>query len=149
MNWHYKHFDRLTTGELYALLRLRSKVFVVEQNCPYQDMDNKDLNAVHLWYSDDNGTVLACCRLLPEGISYTEASIGRVATDPGARGRNLGRELMEKAIQYISEHWQAPAIRIGAQLYLKRFYESLSFVQAGDTYLEDGIPHIEMLLQAR
>lgn len=149
MNWHYKHFDRLTTAELYALLQLRSKVFVVEQNCPYQDMDNKDQKAVHLWYADDTGAVLACCRLLPGGVSYTEASIGRVATDPAARGRNLGRKLMERAIQYVLEHWQTPAIRIGAQLYLKRFYESLSFVQTGNVYLEDDIPHIEMLLQAK
>ena len=149
MNWHYKHFDRLTTAELYALLQLRSKVFVVEQNCPYQDLDNKDQKAVHLWYSDHTGAILACCRLLPQGVSYTEASIGRVVTDPEARGRNIGRELMERAIRYVHEHWPATTIRIGAQLYLKQFYESLSFVQASEVYLEDNIPHIEMLWQEK
>lgn len=147
MNWHYRSFDKLSTTELYALLQLRNKVFVVEQNCPYQDLDDKDQVATHVWYTDDNGAVIAYCRLLPAGISYAEPSIGRVAADPAIRGRNIGRQLMENAIQYMQQQWGEPAIRISAQLYLQRFYESLSFERVSDVYPEDDIPHIEMLLK--
>lgn len=144
MTWHTKPFSDLSTIELYTLLQLRSKVFVVEQDCPYQDLDNKDLESIHLWAEQDN-IVVACCRLLPGNISYPEPSIGRVATDPAFRNNGTGRAMMEKAIGYIRHNWQNPAIRISAQLYLKAFYESLGFIQTGDTYLEDDIPHIEML----
>jgi len=149
MHWHYRTFGELSTIELYALLQLRSKVFVVEQQCPYQDLDNKDLEAIHIWCSSAHGDVAACCRLLPAGVSYSEASIGRVGTDPNFRGRHMGRQLMDKAIQYLTEQWNVPAIRIGAQLYLRRFYESFRFEQASEVYDEDGIPHIEMLLQLK
>ncbi len=146
MNWHYRSFDKLSTTELYALLQLRNKVFIVEQNCPYQDLDDKDQVATHVWCTGDNGAVLAYCRLLPAGVSYTEPSIGRVVSDPEARGRNLGRQLMEHAIQYMQQQWNNPDIRISAQLYLQCFYESLSFKRISDVYAEDNIPHIEMLL---
>lgn len=146
-DWHHKAFAQLSLTELYALLQLRSKVFVVEQNCPYQDLDDKDQEGIHLWCSNEQGMVIACCRLLPAGVSYPEASIGRVVTDPAIRGKNTGRQLMERAIRYISEQWHAPSIHIGAQLYLQRFYESLSFERISDVYDEDGIPHIEMLLR--
>lgn len=145
MNWHYQSFETLTVPQLYALLQLRSKVFVVEQNCPYQDMDDKDQRAIHLWLSGDEGQVLACCRLLPAGVSYPECSIGRVVTDPSIRKNGSGRLLMQQAIRYIETQWQQQQIRIGAQLYLKAFYESLGFVQSSDPYLEDNIPHIEMI----
>lgn len=147
MTWHTKAFSGLSTLELYTLLQLRSKVFVVEQNCPYQDLDNKDLESIHLWAEQDN-TVIACCRLLPGNIAYAEPSIGRVATDPSFRKHGTGRIMMEKAIGYIQDNWRSPAIRISAQLYLKVFYESLGFLQTGDPYLEDDIPHIEMLRKA-
>jgi len=146
MNWHLQAFDTLTIPELYAILQLRSKVFVVEQQCVYQDMDGKDRKAMHLWCSDQQNNCIAYCRLLPPGISYTEASIGRVVTDPDHRKGGMGRLLMEKAIAVLTEEKREPAIRISAQEYLQRFYESLGFARVSESYLEDGIPHIEMLL---
>lgn len=143
MNWDTKSFNELSTAELYKILQLRCAVFVVEQNCPYQDLDNKDLNAIHLWNSDTDGNITAYCRLLPAGISYTEASIGRVATT--VRNTGLGRVLMQKAISFIHDTWNQSAIRISAQLYLDKFYTSLGFETVSEPYMEDGIPHIEMV----
>ncbi|WP_118951083.1 GNAT family N-acetyltransferase [Taibaiella helva] len=149
MNWHCKSFDELSTAELYALLQLRSRVFVVEQNCPYLDQDDKDQDALHLWCSDGQARMLACCRILPAGLSYPESSIGRVASDSAARGQGIGRQLMQEALACIRMRWNNVPVRISAQLYLQRFYESLGFLPVGESYLEDGIPHIEMLLQTK
>jgi len=143
--WTYKHFSQLTTEELYAILRLRSEVFVVEQNCVFLDMDNKDHHCDHVlgW----NGTLLAAySRIVPAGISYSESSIGRIVTSPAARGGGIGRELLIKSIDHLYKLHGKRAIRIGAQYYLKKFYESFGFIQKGEIYLEDGIEHIEMLL---
>lgn len=146
MTWYYKTFETLTVQELYHILQLRSKVFVVEQDCPYLDMDDKDQQSIHLWAAARaGGPPIAYCRLLPQGISYPECSIGRVVTDPDVRKNGSGRLLMQHAITYIESEWQEPVIRIGAQLYLKAFYESLGFLQSSEEYLEDGIPHIEMI----
>lgn len=147
MVWHYQTFGQLNTTALYGLLQLRARVFVVEQNCPYQDLDDKDLQAVHVWCTNDAGHITACCRVLPAGLSYTECSIGRVATDPAIRGDGTGRLLMEKALEYIRHAWNSPPVRISAQHYLQRFYESFGFVCVSEVYQEDDIPHIEMLLQ--
>lgn len=147
MEWHYQSFEQLSTTDLYSILQLRAAVFVVEQNCPYQDLDDKDLQAIHIWSSDAEGRVLACCRLLPAGLSYDEPSIGRVATAAAIRGDGAGRLLMEHALDYIRTSWNNPPVRISAQQYLQRFYESLGFVRVSDVYMEDDIPHIEMLLQ--
>ena len=144
MTWQCKTFSELTTEELYKILQLRNEVFVVEQNCPYQDCDGKDLKAHHFsaW---DNSVLVAYTRLLPKGVSYdTGASIGRVLTSPKVRGQKLGKELMQKSIDKIYELYGQMPIIIGAQLYLKRFYESFAFVQQGEGYLEDNIPHIVM-----
>jgi ElaA protein len=145
MNWHTKPFEELSTIELYKILQLRCAIFIVEQNCPYQDLDDKDLEAIHLWSSDNDGNITAYCRLLPANISYKEPSIGRVATAVSIRNTGLGRVLMQKAISYIHDTWHQPAIRISAQLYLDKFYTSLGFERIGESYLEDDIPHIEML----
>jgi ElaA protein len=145
MNWHTKSFPELSTNELYKILQLRCAVFIVEQNCPYQDLDDKDLKAMHLWSCDNDGNIIAYCRLLPSGISYTEASIGRVATTITVRNAGLGRVLMQKAVSYIHDTWNQSAIRISAQLYLDKFYISLGFESVGESYLEDDIPHIEMV----
>jgi len=144
MNWHCKSFRELSAAELYSILQLRSAVFVVEQQCVYQDLDGKDEAALHLWASDEEGHIVACCRILPAGVSYPEASVGRVAAAVSQRKRGTGRLLMEKAMAYIQQEWQSP-VRISAQEYLRHFYESLGFVPTGYSYLEDGIPHIEML----
>jgi len=145
MNWNYKPYNELTIAELYAILQLRNAVFIVEQNCPYQDLDDKDQQSWHLmgWEGDK---LVAYTRIIPPGVSYDEASIGRVVTATGSRKTGAGRELMQLSIQYCFEQFNTRQIRIGAQAYLQQFYESLGFTVTGEPYLEDGIPHKEMLL---
>lgn len=143
--WSYKTFDELTTRELYTILQLRNEVFVVEQICVYPDIDNKDFASFHLMAFD--GDVLAAySRILPPGVSFEEASIGRVITGANYRGKGVGIVLLEKAIKETKTTFTVTNIKIGAQLYLKRFYESFGFVQTSEVYLEDGIEHIDMLL---
>lgn len=146
LNWVYKPFNELSTIELYAILQLRSEVFVVEQNCVYLDVDGKDKKSFHLmaWQGDD---LAAYTRLVPPGISFHEASIGRVITSPKFRGLGIGITLMEKSITHVLETYATDTIRIGAQLYLKKFYEGFGFVAQGEEFLEDGILHVEMLLE--
>jgi len=144
LEWKCQHFDQLTVDELYAILRLRSEVFVVEQNCVFLDMDDKDQHCWHVTGWEDEKFV-AYTRLVPPGISYEEPSIGRVVTSPKIRNRGIGKILMEYSIEKIFSIFGKQSIRIGAQLYLKNFYESLGFSVSGRVYLEDGIDHIEML----
>ena len=142
----FKHFNELTNLELYLILQLRQEVFVVEQDCLYQDLDNKDLQAFHFFLIDQN-VCAATCRILSPGISYAEyASIGRVVVDKGHRGISLGKSMMEKAIILAQGMWPNHTIKISAQAYLQKFYESLGFVHTGESYLEDNIPHIGMKL---
>lgn len=145
MTWTIKKFEDLDPFELYAILQLRSEVFVVEQNCVFLDMDNKDRHCHHNMGWKDNKLV-AYARIVPPGISYVESSIGRIVTSPSARGQGLGKALVRQCIQTLYQLHGKGIIRIGAQLYLKEFYESFGFRQAGEIYLEDGIQHIEMLL---
>jgi ElaA protein len=144
LTWTAKPFDALTLAELYALLRLRSEVFVVEQTCAFQDMDGQDQAAYHLLGHTETGELAAYARLFDAGIVYPEASIGRVVVSPRFRRYGLGRELLRQAIAHGETLFGAQPIQIGAQLYLKAFYESLGFQQYGPGYLEDGIPHIHM-----
>jgi ElaA protein len=147
-NWTCKKFEALTPDDLYTILRLRSEVFVVEQNCVFLDMDNKDQHCDHLMCWEDNKLV-AYARIVPAGISYGESSIGRIVSSPSARGQGLGKDLLTQSIETLYRLHGKRVIRIGAQLYLKKFYESFGFEQAGEIYLEDGIEHIEMLLLAK
>lgn len=147
INWICKSFEQLTTLELYALLQLRNEVFIVEQNCPYLDVDGKDLKSYHLMAWKE-GNLVAYTRLIPAGISYDEVSIGRVVNSPSVRGSGIGKELMQLSIAKIFELFGRQDIVIGAQLYLKKFYTGLGFVQEGDIYLEDGIEHILMRLRS-
>jgi len=144
VDWLCKQFHELTNDELYAILRLRSEVFVLEQNCVYLDLDNKDQESWHVmgW---QNNSLIAYTRLLPAGLAFEEPSIGRVCTSPSARRLGAGRDLMNYSIKKTLEIFGKRPIRIGAQLYLQAFYESLGFVPKGDIYLEDNIKHIEML----
>jgi ElaA protein len=145
ITWQCKFFSDLSNKEVYKILQLRNEVFIVEQNCVYQDCDDKDLKAWHLcgW---DGENLIAYTRLFDKGVSYLDAaSIGRVLTAPSVRRQNIGKELMLRSIAKIEELFGETTIRISAQLYLKRFYESFSFVQKGEVYLEDGIDHISML----
>ena len=145
MNWVYKNFNDLTVLELYAILKLRSEVFVVEQNCVYLDTDNKDQLSFHLsgWIGNE---LVAYARILPPGSAFQEASIGRVVTNPQYRKTGAGKALMQRAIEKTLQQFDVSAIKIGAQLYLLSFYKSLGFKISGPEYLEDGIPHIEMVL---
>jgi len=145
ITWTWKKFDDLTPHELYAILQLRSEVFVVEQQCVFQDIDDKDQPSYHVM-GREGASLLAYTRLVPPGISYTEPSVGRVVTSPRARKSGLGRELMLYSIEQCRALFGQHPIRIGAQLYLKKFYGSLGFRPEGDIYLEDGIQHVEMLL---
>lgn len=144
LEWKCKTFDELSVHELYAILRLRSEIFVVEQNCVYLDMDDKDQHCYHFcgWKGDQ---LFVYTRLVPAGISYDEPSIGRVVTSQASRGTGAGKELMKQSIAQLHKLWGKQPIRIGAQAYLKNFYESLGFVQTSDIYMEDGIAHMEML----
>jgi ElaA protein len=147
--WTLKAFNDLTLSELYALLRLRSEVFVVEQHCVFQDMDGADAGCHHLlgWTTGPDGEPLlgAYVRIVPPGLKFPEPSIGRVATSPLVRGTGAGRALMGRAVSYLYDLFGRQPIRIGAQQYLLDFYGSFGFVQTGEMYLEDDIPHVEMV----
>ena len=145
IHWTLLAFDELTPRELYRILQLRNEVFVVEQQCLFQDADDKDPFAYHLmgW---KEGNLVAYSRLLAPGISYTEMSIGRVVTAPGVRRTGIGRDLMARSIESGRHLFGPGPIRIGAQCYLIDFYSSLGFRTEGTPYLEDGIEHIEMVL---
>ena len=148
MNWILKPFDDLTPKELYNILQLRNEVFIVEQNCPYQDCDNKDLYAWHLMGVRED-KLLAYSRLLAPGISYSESSIGRIVSSPSSRKTGMGKKLMQESIQQVRNLFHTDTIRIGAQLYLQKFYESFGFIKDGEIYLEDNIPHILMLREPK
>ena len=145
IKWSCKSFDALTNKELYKIIQLRIKVFAVEQNVVYQDCDNKDFTSYHLTGSIEN-EIIAYSRIIPPGISYPEAaSIGRVVTAFQVRKQSVGKQLLKKSIEEVYNLFGTTPIIISAQLYLKRFYESFSFIQQGESYLEDSIPHIAMV----
>lgn len=133
---------------MYRILALRSDVFVVEQTCAYQDLDGKDEHAIWVWAEDENGTVHATARLLPAGISYKEISIGRVCTSMESRRSGLGKLLMEECLNQCERIWGKQTITISAQQYLLKFYNELGFVEEGEMYLEDDIPHLKMKRKA-
>ena len=138
---HKKAFRELTVDELYELLRVRSEVFVVEQNCVYQDLDGDDQLSIHLWLTVE-GKVVALARVCPAGTHMKEISIGRVITTE--RGKGYGRRIMLDAIETAIEHFDAALIDIEAQEYAKGFYESVGFKQSSGVFMLDGIPHIKM-----
>lgn len=144
INWTCKAFHDLTPLELYKILQLRNEVFVVEQNCVFQDADGKDLEAMHFmgWVGEE---LAAYTRLFDKGITYSYASIGRVITSPRYRRFGFGKKLMSGSIEQIFRLYGTQPIKIGAQLYLKKFYESFGFVADGPVYDEDGIDHIHMI----
>ena len=145
----------LTRDELHAIMRLRIDVFVVEQDCPYPELDGKDLKSIHVYAfkSDDDETsgdaAAATVRICAPGLSYSEPSIGRVATRPDCRGVGLGIEIMNRAIAECDKHYPDLGIRISAQCYLEKFYADLGFKSTGEAYLEDDIPHIQMFRASR
>ncbi|MBU2526695.1 MAG: GNAT family N-acetyltransferase [Bacteroidetes bacterium] len=146
LKWTVKKFEELTLVELYDLLALRAEVFVVEQNCVYQDVDGKDDKALHV-LAKENDTLLAYTRIFKPGDYFKEASIGRVVVSPHLRGRKLGYDLMKKSIEAVETHFKTTSIHISAQCYLIDFYKNLGFKPQGESYLEDDIPHIAMFFE--
>lgn len=147
LEWQVLPFSALDTETLYSILKLRVDVFVVEQNCPYPELDNKDLDAgtLHVFLKKDN-KILAYSRVLAPGVSYDDVpAIGRVCVEQTARRLGLGEALVAQAIATAAEHWPGRDIYISAQCYLQRFYESMGFVAASESYLEDDIPHLKMI----
>ncbi|MBU3173651.1 GNAT family N-acetyltransferase [Clostridium estertheticum] len=144
MNWELKKFEELKVEEIYKILEIRNEIFIVEQQCDYQDCDGKDENAYHL-YLQDNGKIIAYLRILKKGVSYDEISIGRVLVQKNYRGKGRSRELMLRAINFIELKLNEKEIKIQAQSYLVNFYGSLGFKETSNEYLEDNIPHIDML----
>ena len=144
LNWLIKSFEELSSDELFDIYYLRQEVFVVEQNCAYQDCDEKDKHSFHL-LAYHNSTLVAYLRIVKPGFSYTEPSIGRVVTKSTQRGTGIGKLLMEKGIENVQRIFEKPTVRISAQQYLIPFYKSLEFETVGEGYLEDNIPHIEMV----
>lgn len=139
-----KKFEALTTNELYAILKLRSEVFVVEQDCVYQDLDDKDKKALHVigWF---DSTIVAYTRVFDINLYFDEASIGRVVVNQKYRSKGFGKDIMEASIIAIKSHYNQTKIKISAQTYLIKFYNELGFKERGKPYLEDGIPHTVMI----
>lgn len=144
MNWNLKKFKELSVEEIYKILALRNEIFIVEQECAYLDCDYKDLNSYHL-FSEENGEIIAYLRILEKGVSYDEISIGRVAVKKNYRGKGISREMLLKAIDFVENNLNEDTIKIQAQAYLLNFYSSLGFKAVSEEYLEDNIPHIDML----
>ncbi|HSO59340.1 MAG TPA: GNAT family N-acetyltransferase [Paenisporosarcina sp.] len=142
--WIIKSFNELTTRELYTYLQLRVNVFIVEQSCPYPELDGYDLDSYHLAYIVDN-KVLAYARILPAGIKYQRVSIGRVIVNQKSRGQGIAKQLMQKAIEFSQKEWPNRDIQLQAQAHLKHFYGSFGFLEISEEYDEDGIPHVDML----
>jgi ElaA protein len=145
-HWLNTPFAALDPSQLYTLLQLRQAVFVVEQNCAYPDLDGLDQHGWHMRCLDAD-TVLAYQRCLPPAVAYPESSLGRIVVSQDARGTGLGRELVQRGIDFNRQQWPLADIYIGAQAYLQEFYSSLGFLREGDPYLEDGILHIHMRLR--
>ena len=142
--WRFARFDDLTAREVHDILQARAAVFVVEQTCAFQDVDGADPGCWHLFLRA-GGEIVAYCRLVPPGVKYPEPSIGRVITSKSARRTGVGREMMREAVARAEILWPNTRLRIGAQMYLKAFYEGFGFRQSSQPYDEDGILHIEMI----
>lgn len=147
LDWKIEKLDRLSPKEVHDMLKVRVDVFVVEQKCAYPEIDGKDSDCWHVLGQDSSGLTVAVARIAPSGVIYREASIGRVALAKSARGVGHGIRVMEEAIIFCESNLKTPSIKIAAQLYLKKFYSDFGFEQISDTYLWDGIDHIDMRLK--
>lgn len=148
MDWFLKEFDELSLDELYEILKLRAEVFVVEQDCVYNDLDDKDQMALHLFLKDGD-EIIAVSRILPENVAFEDMAIGRVIVKKEYRGHGIAKKIMQKAIDYIIKDLKKDKIRLSGQAYLVRFYEDLGFKKVSDVYLEDGIDHFEFLYEVK
>lgn len=145
LNWQFKHFDELSLDELHDLIALRIKVFVIEQNCPYQDLDGLDKKCYHLLAKNAKNEIVGTARILPPGLIYPPVGIGRIVLDESVRGGKNGHELMKQCIQFIFAKFGEVNMKLSAQKHLEKFYAQHGFLSTGKEYLEDGIPHVEML----
>lgn len=143
ITWHFKRFEDLTITELYKIIQLRIEVFVIEQNAPYQDCDEKDFVSYHIFGTIDE-KIVAYARCIPAGISYKEPCLGRVVTSPQYRGKRYGAQVVYLALEAMKTQFKTSDCRISAQLYLQQFYEDYGFKRVSDVYLEDNLPHVEM-----
>lgn len=148
ISWQCAAFDQLSGSALHRIFQARNAVFIVEQNCPYQDIDHKDPLSHHLIAWDDQQQIAAYLRIVPAGVSFTEPSLGRVLSSRDWRGSGIGKQLIARGIEELRRLYPGAAIRIGAQQYLEKFYGSFGFQTITEMYLEDDIPHIDMLLPA-
>lgn len=144
LDWQIKHYRDLTLNEFHDIVALRINVFVVEQDCPYQDLDGKDKKSYHLVCRNGKGAIVATARILPPGLSYDECAIGRVVIDASARGNGIGHQLMKECINFSNLEFDNAPIIVSAQKHLEQYYSAHDFIPTGKEYLEDGIPHIEM-----
>ena len=144
MSWQLKTFEQLTKDELYTIIKERINIFVVEQSCPYPELDDLDQGSFHLFFEQE-GEIRAYCRILPKGLKYTEVSIGRVIVKESYRRMGIASELMRNAINYVEKELNEIQIKIQAQDHLREFYGTFGFKPISETYLEDGIPHVDML----
>ena len=148
MQWILKKFNDLTVNEFHDILQLRINIFIVEQNCPYPELDNKDKIAFHLFGIDKNNKIIAYTRIFKPGDFYKEAAFGRVVVHEEYRNQKIGSQLVKETIIETHKLFGNINIKIGAQTYLKDFYQSFGFQQVGDDYIEDGIPHIHMVIKS-
>ncbi len=146
-NSSIKHFEKLSLEEFHDIIALRINVFVVEQDCPYQELDGKDKNAYHLILYSDKNVIIGTARILLKGVSYPEVAIGRVVIDEDYRHLKLGHKIMEDSLTFIREKFGNENVRLSAQSHLVGYYAAHGFVSTGKEYIEDGIPHTEMLLK--
>ena len=144
MEYIQKPFHAFTPLELYHILRLRQEIFIIEQACIYPDIDSKDEDAQHL-LAYENGELVGCLRILKKGVSFDEASIGRVVVAAPHRGRGIAKEMMRRALVFSAEEWGETRVKISAQSYALPLYEDVGFVTMSEEYLEDGIPHVDMV----
>ncbi|KKB74672.1 MULTISPECIES: GNAT family N-acetyltransferase [Bacillus] len=144
MDWKLKSFEELSKEELYQIVKLRIDVFIVEQDCPYHELDDMDQKAHHL-YLAEGSAILAYCRLFRSGEVYDEASIGRVIVRSRDRGKGHAKALLDKALSFLENEWKEKAVKIKGQDYLRSFYGSFGFKEVSEVYLEDGIPHVDMV----
>ncbi len=145
LNWTHCPFDRLTVRDLYQILKLRQDVFVIEQSCIYPDLDNLDERCVHLFGKDSNQQIKAYLRIIPPGVKRDIPAMGRIVVAPDVRGRNIAYFLMDQGIMLTGRLYPEMDLFVSAQEYLEKFYEKLGFVKISDMYLDDGIPHIDMV----
>jgi len=144
MQYKMKQFEDLTSAELYGILKLRQNVFIIEQTCIYPDIDDNDQNALHLM-AFDGDSIVGCLRILEKGVTFEEASIGRVVMAPSHRGTGIAKHMMQQALDFIGKEWQETHVKISAQSYTIPFYEGVGFEVVSEEYLEDDIPHVDMV----